>query len=1186
MPCHALQTLLLTDMKTSLDSLDGDYNRGSYYHQKMRTVFTAPATGAYKFFLSSDDHADVYVSEPEVDTASSTTKVIDFDGHCGDLFPRAALNSYYGCYSSSISSEISMVSGKDYVIELHHREWSGSDYAALGILVPNSDPSYNSMAEIELLDISATVSYEKQKVDIPLTSQVTAGTYNLYWTYDVNGFATFSEERINPLNHTTAYLAEQMSFMGDIEVTLCTSSTTNGLCFEVEMKTLMSDQRSLLEVRYAAEMLTCTSTCGLAYNTKLYATRLQEGDPPVTGTFAISYGPLITGNIAWGASESTVRDALEAVDGFPGSRFFVKRTAFGPSQLTYDVEMIDFKGPMPFPLQISVDGLSGPASIVGNTTVLQTGSYDKLLTPIPSYMLSTVETKPQVRVTSNGHLSSCNATDAATGLIGSCPFVPSESLTPVITSVEEYLGPASSSDPATARVLVISGTGFSTDLNGNLITVAGEICAAMSAETTSVTCALTTVVTGTNNIVMTVLDKGLARHEGNLAPYFVVGPLTVTSVTPTIGSVGGGTFVTITGGVFPVRDPSLVVITFEEALNSGETGSIVVPALESISETAIVFKSPANSELKAEYDNVKVEIAGFSHEFAFGYDANLSPLITSVTPQLVSAVEPTLLTITGQDLGTSASQVEITLGGDPCVVRTISDTVTTCMWYPMDNTQLINCDVQCERLIDGVPRTNHDIVYNYKSKGIAVGVPGALSVRVALEINSVVPDHGSLFGGTMVTIRGAGFGTGDNFPTTVSVGTDYPASLCDVIFINLTYIECSTRQVAQNDQGMYQDVEATIRNVPTECNYIPYVAPAAIFYGLDATDGVSGETGSALETQDATAFYGLVSGEVSEPASPPPPGVFSLGTLSDVPPPPPYPPSPPQYPSEFNTVTYYGIGDVVVEFPRSGPKGNYPFDSTAENPFPGVNYFFPPPPEGTGSPPPPPPPSPPPPLAGGRRRLLSSEGIYGLSLENTGSTVGALSSSEGMYGLNSDGLSQLSNAPSPDDAASANIGSVSNPAGSQTEDDFYGIYGVWWYEQQALLAAQETESNVEEASPAVPSPPLSSPPPPPPTFPPPPPFVPTAGSCRFLYSVDYTPIVNSASPSPVTSSDNLVISGSNFASSLDPSSVTVHFVPHSSLLTPPTTLRYASQVGNQCLSCAHEVDVTRVPFPFTSISVA
>ena len=922
----ALQNLLLTDMKTSLDSLDGDHNRGSHYHQRIRTVFTAPETGAYKFYLSADDHAEVYVSELEVDTASSATKIIDLDGWCTSLFVYPAVGTG-GCRSSSVSPEISMVAGKDYVIELHHREWSGSDFVGLAVLVPSSEPSYNSMAEIETLDITAAVSFEKQKIDIPLANPATGGEFIIF----VKNEAEFLEVRMDPLKGSDmSYIAEQLSpdeYLGDVEVTLCTSSTTDGICFEVEMKNLISGQRDLLEVRYAWDTIYCgpTLSCGLVQGETITAVRLQEGDPPVTGTFAISYGPLITGDIEWGASGSTVRDALEAVDGFPGSRFFVKRVVFSPSQLTYSVEMIDFKGPMPFPLQINADALSGPAvSIVGNTTVLQTGSYDKLLTPIPSYMLSTVESKPQVRVMSNGHLSSCNATDASTGLIGSCPFVPSESLTPVITSVEESPGPDTSSDPATVRVLVISGQGFSSDLNGNLVTVAGEICAATSAEETSITCTLATVVTGKNKIVLTVLDKGLARHEGNLAPYFVVGPLTVTSVTPTIGSIGGGTLVTITGGVFPVRDPSLVVITFEEAVNSGETGSIVVvPALESISEDVIVFKSPANSEMKAEYDNVTVDIAGLTHEFTFGYDASLSPLITSVTPQLVSAVEPTLLTITGQGLGTSASEVEISLAGDPCVVRSISNTETTCMWYPMDNTQLINCDVQCERLVDGVPRTNHDIVYNFKSKGIAIGEPEALSVRVALEINNVVPDHGSIFGGTTVTIRGAGFGTGDNFPTTVSVGTDYPASVCDVIFINLTYIECSTRPVAQDDQETYQDVEATIRNVPTECNYIPYVQSAGGFDDL----------------------------------------------------------SPPEQPEEASEAGF-------------------------------------------------------------------------------------------------------------------------------------------------VLAAYSP--------------------------------------CRFLYSVEHTPIVASASPSPVTSSDDLVISGSNFSSSLDPSSVTVHFVPVSSEI-PPITLRYASQVGkNAC----------------------
>jgi hypothetical protein len=285
------------------------------------------------------------------------------------------------------------------------------------------------------------------------------------------------------------------------------------------------------------------------------------------------------------------------------------------------------------------------------------------------------------------------------------------------------------------------------------------------------------------------------------------------------------------------------VITFKEVLqgdSGNETGNFTIPQLESITKDTIIFRTPANSEVKEEFVNVTVDIAGLTHEFPFGYDLASSPLITSISPEVVSSVEPTLLTITGHRLGTRASDVEITLGGDRCVVRTITDTNVQCMWFPMGSSQLVNCDVKCERLDDGVKRTEHEIVYNIKDKGIAIGYgealnstsdppyildpPGALSVRVALEINSVVPDRGSIFGGTILTIRGAGFGVGEMFPTSVSIGNDYPASVCDVISGNLTYIVCATRIANPGDEDAYQNVEASVRNVPTECKPIPYPA--------------------------------------------------------------------------------------------------------------------------------------------------------------------------------------------------------------------------------------------------------------------------------------------------------------------------------------------------------------------------
>lgn len=218
-----------------------------------------------------------------------------------------------------------------------------------------------------------------------------------------------------------------------------------------------------------------------------------------------------------------------------------------------------------------------------------------------------------------------------------------------------------------------------------------------------------------------------------------------------------------------------------------------------------------------------LEIGGETYNFTVDYLLELTPVISDVSPNLVSAIEPTLLTIVGKNLGDSPADVEITLAGDRCIIRsfdasTADSTVVTCMWYPVDNTALTNCDVQCELQLDGVERKPHDLAYIVLDRGLAAGgTANALEVDVAFEINSVTPQAGSLVGGTLLTIVGAGFGVGQFFPTTVTIGNGFPASLCDVIEVNLTYMECYTRVVAANDEERAQSVEATIRNIPSEC---------------------------------------------------------------------------------------------------------------------------------------------------------------------------------------------------------------------------------------------------------------------------------------------------------------------------------------------------------------------------------
>eukprot|EP00193_Tetraselmis_chui_P006079 CAMPEP_0177755180 /NCGR_PEP_ID=MMETSP0491_2-20121128/2425_1 /TAXON_ID=63592 /ORGANISM="Tetraselmis chuii, Strain PLY429" /LENGTH=1350 /DNA_ID=CAMNT_0019270653 /DNA_START=165 /DNA_END=4213 /DNA_ORIENTATION=- len=885
-----------------LDSFD-TWQRDGRYHQRLTSVFTAPTTGNYTFLVSSDDYSNMYISELQ-DSVNGLTQVLDLNSHCAQLF----------CSASQQSDKILLTAGVDYLIQVTHQEFGGQNYLHLGMVVPSDAPAYNSLREIQDVTISLSYTYEKQRFDIPITEPVTDGFYQIFQRYTTTGGSSFGQVSVPALSNASV-VQEAMFWLGDKEVTSCTSSTAEGICFEVEYQTLVSSPRELIEIRFAQEAIVCGSlSCGLTPATTYVANRTADGSPPVSGTWAITYGDLSTGPIGWGASADTVRTNLAANPLFPPGPYHVERIANDFDTQTYRIEFVGVAGPIFSTLNVNTTELDGGDTITATTSVVIEGSFDRLLMPIPGYMLRTMATSPQLRVTSAGHPARC-------ALNTTCDFMPSEADTPVVTSVEEFLGPDTIAEPEAARVLVIHGSGFSSAINGNNVTVANELCRIMDVQEDRITCALTQVVTGVNKVVVNVLAKGLARHEGSNAPFIVSGPLTIDSVSPTSGSVGGGAYITITGGVFPTHAPELVTVTFEEAAGSSDAALAdpIPAAIVSVTSDTVVVKAPPNSELKAEFDNVVLGVAGQVYEFAFGYDESLTPLVTSVYPNLVSAVEPTLITIEGQGLGSSAADVEISLAGDVCIVRSIEadGSKTTCMWYPMDNTQLINCDVECERLIDGVPRTTHDLQYNVLDKGLTVGIPGALEIRVALEINSVVPEHGSLFGGTSVTIRGAGFGTGAFFPNTVSVGTDYPASVCDITFANLTYVECVTRPVAMNDEEEFQDVELTIRNVPTECKFIPY------------DDGI---------------FYGM---EVEAPVPGPAPGVLpDLGTLGTAQPPPPYPPAPPLYPPVYDTLFFYGVGEVQVAFARQAPTENW--DGLAddagqqddvEHAFPGVDPF-------------------------------------------------------------------------------------------------------------------------------------------------------------------------------------------------------------------------------------------------------
>ena len=85
--------------------------------------------------------------------------------------------------------------------------------------------------------------------------------------------------------------------------------------------------------------------------------------------------------------------------------------------------------------------------------------------------------------------------------------------------------------------LTLSGTGFSTTNENNVISIGDVVCAVNSASDTSVTCTLGEGPAGDHPILFSVVGKGKAKHMPSTYSYKYT--FQVSSITPTTGSVKG-----------------------------------------------------------------------------------------------------------------------------------------------------------------------------------------------------------------------------------------------------------------------------------------------------------------------------------------------------------------------------------------------------------------------------------------------------------------------------------------------------------------------------------------------------------------------------------------------------------------------------------------------------------------------
>ena len=151
---------------------------------------------------------------------------------------------------------------------------------------------------------------------------------------------------------------------------------------------------------------------------------------------------------------------------------------------------------------------------------------------------------------------------------------------------------------------------------------------------------------------------------------------------------------------------------------------------------------------------------------SFTFSSSTTPALTSVTPQ--KGTSGTEVTLTGNGFSSSIPEVNVTIGRSICQVT--SSTLTT-----------IKCTAG--QSIGG----SHEVVVKIGNKGFAKPSGRKISFTYQVSVRGIQPARGSVGGGTLVTIKGNGFGITSNDSRVTIDG-----SICNVYNSSVTEIWCVT----------------------------------------------------------------------------------------------------------------------------------------------------------------------------------------------------------------------------------------------------------------------------------------------------------------------------------------------------------------------------------------------------------
>ena len=325
-----------------------------------------------------------------------------------------------------------------------------------------------------------------------------------------------------------------------------------------------------------------------------------------------------------------------------------------------------------------------------------------------------------------------------------CSFVFSPAATPSLSSVSPRNG-------TSGIEVTLLGSSFESNFSNVDVRIGGTLCRVTRSAPDRISCIVGESIGGRHEVSVRVNNKGFASSAGNVVFTYNV---SVHSVSPQRGSVAGGTMLTIHGSGFgdvPARSEVLV----------GHAQCTILKS--SIKEITCITSAHASGPAV-----VKVTVGNVTGLFsAFQYDSSGAATITAISPSRSYASRKDTLTIQGKGFGQS-SPGNVTIGSVPCRVSTWSDALITC-----------STPTQAPG--------KYDIRVQVVGSGLATFLSRLAQFEYVLKVSGVSPKHGSIFGGTLMSVFGEGFSPNAS-ANSVTLG-DIP---CEVLSSSNTKIMCRT----------------------------------------------------------------------------------------------------------------------------------------------------------------------------------------------------------------------------------------------------------------------------------------------------------------------------------------------------------------------------------------------------------